>query len=256
MRSLEVSYIRRKKAMNYKIVMEYEGTRYKGWQKQKNTEDTIQGILENAIENITGEKTDVNGSGRTDAGVHARGQTANFKVKGEYENIMESINDILPKDIRILSCKKADDRFHARLNAKAKTYEYKIDTARKAGVFARRTVNHLCCELDMDKMREAKEKLVGEKDFMAFSSNRRTKKSTVRTIYSIDIIREGSIVTFRYRGNGFLYNMVRILTGTLIEVGMGKIDADDIEDIILSRDRGRAGMTMPPKGLTLVSVEY
>lgn len=242
--------------MNYKITIEYEGTRYNGWQRQTSTPNTIQGIIEAAVKRVTNEDVEVNGSGRTDAGVHALGQIANFKTQGEYEDLSDSLNEVLPPDIKILSCERVNDRFHARLNAKAKTYVYKIDTGKKADVFTRRTVNHFNYDLDVDKMRKAAEKLLGEKDFKAFCSNRRTKKSTVRTIYSIDIEKTGSLITFTYKGDGFLYNMVRILTGTLVEVGMGKIPVDDIDKIINSRERGNAGMTLPPRGLTLVDVSY
>lgn len=242
--------------MNYKITIEYEGTRYNGWQRQTSTPNTIQGIIEAAVKKVTNEDVEVNGSGRTDAGVHALGQIANFKTENEYEELSDSLNEVLPPDIKILSCERVNDRFHARLNAKAKTYVYKIDTGKKADVFTRRTVNHFNYDLDVDKMRKAAEKLLGKKDFKAFCSNRRTKKSTVRTIYSIDIEKTGSLITFTYKGDGFLYNMVRILTGTLVEVGMGKIPVDDIDKIINSRERGNAGMTLPPRGLTLVDVSY
>ncbi len=242
--------------MNYKIVMEYEGTHYKGWQRQLSTQNTIQGVLENAIFEATGETVEVNGSGRTDAGVHALGQTANFRLKNNYDELMDIINAKLPADIRIISCKPASERFHARLNVKSKTYCYKIDTSPKMNVFTRRTINHFCCELDIEKMRLAAERLIGFHDFRAFCANKRMKKSTERNLYSIDIVQNGSEISFIYRGNGFLYNMVRILTGTIIEVGMGKMQPEDMDDILASLDRSRAGMTMPARGLTLVSVEY
>lgn len=242
--------------MNYKITLEYEGTRYKGWQRQISTPNTIQGILESAIERATGEAVEVNGSGRTDAGVHAISQTANFRLKKHYDNLMDIINSELPSDIRILSCKPASDRFHARLNVKAKTYCYKIDISPKVSVFTRRTVNHYPYDLDIDKMRAAAQKLTGFHDFKSFCANKRIKKSTERNLYSIDISVNGSEVSFTYRGNGFLYNMVRILTGTLLDVGTGKIKVEEIDDILAAKDRSRAGVTMPPRGLTLVSVEY
>lgn len=242
--------------MNYKIVLEYEGTRYNGWQRQVATPNTIQGVIEKAIKNVTGEKVEINGSGRTDAGTHALGQVANFKLSKEYENIMDELNDELPSDIRILSCERVDDRFHARLNAVGKTYCYKIDTGKKVNVFTRRTVNHFNYELDVEAMKKAATVLEGTHDFKSFCSNKRTKKTTVRTIYSINIDVKGTEIVFTYRGDGFLYNMVRILTGTLIEVGLGKFKADDINEIIEVKDRSRAGITMPPRGLTLVSVDY
>lgn len=242
--------------MNYKIVIEYEGTRYNGWQRQVSTQNTIQGVIEEAIKRVTGEKVEINGSGRTDAGAHALGQVANFKLSMEYGNIMDRINEELPADIRILSCEKVDDRFHARLNAIGKTYCYKIDTGKKVNVFTRRTVNHFNYELDVEAMKKAAAFFEGTHDFMSFCSNKRIKKSTVRTIYSINIEVNGTEITFTYKGDGFLYNMVRILTGTLVEVGLGKIKSDDINKIIEAKDRSKAGMTMPPRGLTLFSVNY
>lgn len=242
--------------MNYKIVIEYEGTRYNGWQRQISTPNTIQGVIEEAIYTVTGENIEINGSGRTDAGTHALGQTANFKLANEYKDLMGRLNDELPSDIRIVSIKNVDDRFHARLNATAKTYCYKIDTGRKVSVFTRRMVNHFNFELDVEAMKKGASYLVGTHDFKSFCSNKRTKKSTVRTIYDINIDVKGTEIVFTYRGDGFLYNMVRILTGTLIEVGLGKINVNDINKIIEAKDRSRAGMTMPPRGLTLVSVEY
>ncbi len=242
--------------MNYKITIQYEGTRYAGWQRQKSTPDTIQGIIESALYDITGEKTEVNGSGRTDAGAHALGQVANFKVSREYDDIMDRLNEALPSDIKIVECHTVHDRFHARLNAKSKTYIYKIDIGKKPDVFTRRTVNHFPYNVDTDKMKAAAEYMLGEKDFKAFCSNRRTKKSTVRTLYSIEIVQEGAEISFIYKGNGFLYNMVRIITGTLLEVGTGKFEPEYIADIIASKDRSKAGITMPPRGLTLVRVDY
>lgn len=242
--------------MNYRITIQYEGTRYAGWQRQNSTPDTIQGIIENAIYEVTGEKAGVNGSGRTDAGVHAPGQTANFKLSREYEDIMDRLNEALPPDIKITDCHIVHDRFHARLNAAGKTYVYKIDTGKKPDVFTRRTVNHFPCTVDIKKMKKAAEYMLGEKDFKAFCSNKRTKKSTVRTVYSIDIEQKGTEISFTFRGNGFLYNMARIMTGTLLDAGTGKIEPEYIEEIIASKDRSKAGITMPPRGLTLVSVDY
>lgn len=242
--------------MNYKIVLEYEGTRYNGWQRQTSTPNTIQGIIEDAIYKATGESVEINGSGRTDAGTHALGQVANFKLKNNIDNIMDRLNDELPSDIRILSCNEVDDRFHARLNAVGKTYIYKIDTAKKVNVFTRRTVNHFNFTLNMEEMKRAAALLTGTHDFKSFCSNKRTKKSTVRTIYSIDILSKGTEIDFVYKGDGFLYNMVRILTGTILEVGLGKIKADDVTGIIEAKDRSKAGMTMPPRGLILAEVKY
>ena len=242
----KLSYLNEKrKVMNYKIVIEYEGTRYNGWQRQASTPNTIQGIIENAIKSVTGETVEINGSGRTDAGTHALGQVANFKLKNECSDIMDRLNDELPSDIRILSCEEVNDRFHARLNATGKTYCYKIDIGRKANVFTRRTVNHFNYNLDINLMKKAADLLTGTHDFKSFCSNKRIKKSTVRTIYSINIEERDTEITFTYKGDGFLYNMVRILTGTLIEVGMGKININDINKIIEAKDDNASPWTYP-----------
>lgn len=243
---------------NHKIILQYEGTRYNGWQKNKNAPNTIQDLLEKIIGNITGENIEIIGSGRTDAGVHALGQVANFKLNNKIEPItlMNEINNKLPSDIKILSCNKVEERFHSRYNAVEKTYKYTVDIGNKPDVFRRRTVQHYPCQLDFDAMEKAINYLVGEQDFKSFTSNKRTKKSTVRTIFSIDIVKYGSEISLIFRGNGFLHNMVRILAGTLLEVGIGKIKADDIEGILKKKDRSLAGATMEARGLTLVEVRY
>ena len=243
---------------NYKIILEYEGTRYNGWQRQGNTPNTIQEILEKTIGQIVGEKVEVNGSGRTDAGVHASGQVANFKTTKGFSTdfLIDSINIALPSDIRIIKCEAVNERFHSRLNAREKTYIYNIDTSKKPNVFTRRTIQHYPYNLDIDKMKRATTHLIGEKDFKAYTSNKRTKKSTVRTIYSIEIVEKGSEISIIYKGNGFLYNMVRILTGTLLEVGTGKIKPEEIDNITNSRDRAKAGPTVSPRGLVLFEVGY
>jgi tRNA pseudouridine38-40 synthase len=243
---------------NYKLTIEYEGTRYNGWQKQGNTENTIQGTIETAIKKVFNEDAEVVGSGRTDAGVHALGQVANFKMNKFAENdvIRGTLNRALPSDIRIVECERVDDRFHSRFNAKAKTYVYKLYTGEKGDVFGRRVVLHYPSDLNIENMQKAADCLVGMHDFKAFSSNRRTKKSTVRELYSVDIKEENEYVTITYRGNGFLYNMARILTGTLVEIGTGKRKYTEINEIFAGADRSNAGTTMPARGLTLVSVEY
>lgn len=243
---------------NYKMILQYDGSRYNGWQKNKNAENTIQDLLENVISNIVGENVDVTGSGRTDAGVHAMGQVANFKTNNKFntENLLIDINDNLPSDIKILQIDEVNERFHSRLNAKRKTYKYTIDIGNKPDVFNRKYVQHYPHPLDMNEIEKATNYLVGEYDFKSFCSNKRTKKSTIRTIYSIDIIKNGTEISFVYNGNGFLYNMVRILTGTLLDVGTGKIKSSDIPKIINSKDRSLAGATMPARGLMLISVQY
>ena len=222
--------------MNYKLVLQYDGTKLNGWQKQGNTDNTIQGKLEAILERMYGQYVEIHGSGRTDAGVHALGQVANFHAPEKFspEEMKASLNEYLSKDIRVLKVEIADDRFHARLTAKAKTYEYRIDNGEVADVFQRKYVMREENPLDLDAMRAAAGYLVGTHDFKTFCANKKMKKSTVRTIYSIDIEEKNGIVSIKYRGNGFLYNMVRILTGTLIEVGRGMRKP---EEMILSRRR-------------------
>ena len=244
--------------MNYKLVLQYDGTKLNGWQKQGNTDNTIQGKLEAILERMYGQYVEIHGSGRTDAGVHAFGQVANFHASGKFslEEIKAALNEYLSKDIRVLKVENVDERFHARLTAKAKTYEYRIDNGEVADVFQRKYVMREENPLDLEVMREAAGYLVGTHDFKTFCANKKMKKSTVRTIYSIDIEDNNGIVSIKYRGNGFLYNMVRILTGTLIEVGRGMRSPEEMQDIINTQDRGAAGFTAPAQGLYLLEVEY
>lgn len=243
---------------NLRMTIQYDGTKYDGWQRQGNTKNTIQEKIETVISRITGEEIELNGSGRTDAGVHALGQVANFKTDSEYdeEYMLKEINRYLPKDIRLLDLKKEDIRFHSRLNAKRKTYIYRIDNTDFGSVFDRRYAMRFNERLDVKAMKEAAAFYVGEHDFKSFCTKKSMKKSTVRRIYSVDITKNNGIIEITYCGNGFLYNMVRILTGTLIDVGRGRLEPWDIADIIESRDRGRAGFTAEPEGLFLKSVEY
>ncbi len=243
---------------NLRMTIQYDGTKYDGWQRQGNTDNTIQEKIETVISRITGEEIELNGSGRTDAGVHALGQVANFKTDSEYdeEYMLKEINRYLPKDIRLLDLKKEDIRFHSRLNAKRKTYIYRIDNTDFGSVFDRRYAMRFNERLDVKAMKEAAAFYVGEHDFKSFCTKKSMKKSTVRRIYSVDITKSKGIIEITYCGNGFLYNMVRILTGTLIDVGRGRLKPRDIADIIEARDRGRAGFTAEPEGLFLKSVEY
>ena len=252
--------------MNYKLTLQYDGTKLNGWQKQGNTDNTIQGKLEAILERMYGQYVEIHGSGRTDAGVHASGQVANFHAPVDdaagkmkvysTEEIKAMLNEYLSKDIRVLSVELVDERFHARLTAKAKTYEYRIDNGEIADVFQRKFVMREEEPLDLEVMREAASYLVGTHDFKTFCANKKMKKSTVRTIYSIDIEEKDGIVSIRYNGNGFLYNMVRILTGTLIDVGRGKRKPEEMQGILDAMERGAAGFTAPAQGLYLVEVEY
>ena len=244
--------------MNYKLIVSYDGSRYDGWQKQGNTDNTIQGKLEAILKSISGEDTELYGAGRTDAGVHAEGQAASFRLSSPLaaEYIGEQLNRYLPEDIAVLSVMEAPERFHARLNAKGKVYRYSIRLGGVPDVFKRKYQYRIDAELDIEAMKKAASLLEGCHDFRAFCSNKRYKKSTVRTVHNIDIALSGAELTITYRGDGFLYNMVRILTGTLLEVGMSEKKPEDIPAILESLDRQRAGKTAPAQGLCLVCVEY
>ena len=275
---------------NYRITIQYEGTRFQGWQRQTSTDNTIQGKIEAILSKMCGEPVEINGAGRTDAGVHAKGQVANFKIDTETSpaEIMDYLNLYLPEDIAVIDIAEAEDRFHARLNAKGKHYQYRLRMADTPDVFSRRYVcsyadipnagvSNLAmklnsetagvqgvfdaktlCEskkLNVEAMREAAKLLSGKHDFKSFTSNRRTKKSTVRTI-DIQIKETPEEIIFDYTGDGFLYHMVRILTGTLIEVGEGNRTPESMMDILASEERANAGALVPAKGLTLLEVYY
>lgn len=245
---------------NFRITIQYEGTRYQGWQRQDSTENTIQGKLEAILAKMTGlDFVQVDGSGRTDAGVHALGQVANFKIdtKLSAAEVMDYINQYLPGDIGVIAIREMPERFHSRLNAKKKTYCYRIWNAKIPCVFARRYVYELPEPLDLDAMRKAAACLVGTHDYKAFTSNKKSRKSTIRTIDAILIDREGSEVVIIYSGDGFLYHMVRILTGTLIEVGLGKREPASVKTLF-EKDASRdlSGALVPAKGLCLVEVQY
>lgn len=245
---------------NYKIIIQYDGTKYNGWQKQGNTDNTIQGKLESILSRLDNAEVIVNGSGRTDAGTHAKGQIASFKLNNKLEPsaVLKYLNDYLPRDIAVISAEYAPDRFHARLNAKAKKYLYTISNGVYEDVFDRKYHWRLKENLDIEKMIEASKYFIGEHDFKAFCSNKKFKKSTIRKIYNIEIthdINKGEI-KFLFYGNGFLYNMVRIIVGTLVEVGMGKRKTEDIEKLFKEEKRQLSGQTVPACGLCLMEVEY
>ena len=243
---------------NYLFRIQYDGTRYEGWQKQKNTDRTIQGKLERVLEEFCGFPTEVCGSGRTDAGVHALGQMVSVRLPEgtDPEEIMKYANHYLPEDIRILAVSQVPDRFHARLSAVWKTYCYHIDTGSKKDVFERKYTYGFPFSLDVEKMRQAARLLEGTHDFKSFCGNKKMKKSTVRTIWQIHISREETKIAISYTGDGFLQYMVRILTGTLLEIGLGKRSPESVTEILYARERGAAGFTAPPEGLFLVSVGY
>ncbi len=243
---------------NYKITLQYEGTRYDGWQKQGNTDNTIQGKLENVLSRMAGHEVEIHGSGRTDAGVHATGQVANFHLDGDFtpEQVKEYLNRYLPEDIAVIKAERAPERFHSRLSAVKKIYTYQIETGTKRDVFTRRIQYGLGRPLDLDAMKQAASMLCGTHDYKSFCGNRKMKKSSVRTVETIHIRQDGSRVVLTFVGNGFLQNMVRIMTGTLIEVGLGKRSPQSMKEILAALDRQAAGAMAPAEGLCLAGVLY
>ena len=243
---------------NIKLVIEYDGKEFNGWQKQP-TKLNIQGEIERAIKQITGEEVDLTASGRTDAGVHALGQVANFKTNSNIpiEKIPIALNSNLKKSIVIKSAEEVEERFHSRLNCKRKTYRYIINNSRYGTAIYRNLETHIPMKLNIQKMQEAVKYFEGEHDFKAFKASGTSSKSSVRTIYNAEVIDAGNErIYIELTGSGFLYNMVRIISGTLVEVGLGKIEPNEIKTIIESQKRENAGKTLPPQGLYLVSVEY
>lgn len=228
-----------------------------GWQKQP-TKLNIQGEIERAIELITGEQVDLTASGRTDAGVHAIGQVANFKTNSNLptEKFAIAINSKLKKSIRIQKAEEVEDRFHSRYNCKQKTYRYIINNGNQGSAIYRNLEYYVPIKLNIEEMKKAIKYFEGEHDFKGFKASGTSSKSSVRKIYKTNIIEEGERIGIELTGNGFLYNMVRIIVGTLVDVGLGKIKPEEITSIIESKDRTRAGKTLPPHALYLVKVEY
>ena len=242
---------------NIRLDICYDGTRFKGWQRLSGVDNTIQGKLEQTLSRILDEQIEISGSGRTDAGAHAKGQVASFHTKSDMpcEEILSSLRRYLPEDIGIYSCKEASERFHARLNAKTKTYAYRIWNSETPCVFDRRFVYVFPEMLDLDKMQQAARLFLGEHDFSAFNANKKMKKSTVRRIDSLDICRKGEEIRITVTGDGFLYNMVRIIVGTLIEVGLGNREISSIQSLFGAK-REDAGYLVPAQGLCLMEVHY
>ena len=242
---------------NYKFIIEYDGTKYSGWQKQGNTEKTLQGKLENILKKMTDKAVEIHGSGRTDAGVHAKGQVGNFKCETNLscKEILDYLNEYLPNDVKVLTVEECDLRFHSRLNAIKKTYSYTF-SFEKPSAFEHKFVYYTKDVPDKKLMEKACDMLLGTHDFQGFSSVKKTKQSTVRTLYAADIdFKENSLV-LTFCGSGFLYNMVRILAGTIYNIGISKKDLSDIKKCFETKDRTFAGTTLPPQGLCLESVEY
>lgn len=243
---------------NYKIVLSYDGTRYNGWQKQGNTENTIQERLERVLFALCGQETEVFGSGRTDAGTHATGQVINFHIDWQETaaELLDAVNERLPEDIAGLSIAEVSPRFHSRLSAQGKHYAYTIWKSKRPPVFERKYVFRCGEGLDTGAMKAAAQAFIGTHDFRSFCANKRMKKSTVREIYDIVFEETEEKLILHFYGNGFLYQMVRILTGTLIEVGEGKKKAADMAAILSAENREAAGFTAPAKGLCLREVFY
>ena len=233
---------------NIKLTIEYDGKDFNGWQKQPNKLN-IQGTIEQAIKAITGEDIELNSSGRTDAGVHALGQVANFKTNSQIpiEKFAIAINSRLKRSIAIKKAEEVDERFHSRLNCKKKTYRYVINNSFEGSAIYRNLETHIPQKLDIDKMKQAIKYFEGEHDFKAFKASGTSSKSSVRTIYKAEVKQmSNDKIWIELTGNGFLYNMVRIIAGTLVEVGLGKIKAEEINDIMESKRRENAGKTLPP----------
>lgn len=263
---------------NIKIIMMYDGNGYAGWQRlgSTDTKPSIQAVLEECLTHILKEEIKIIGSGRTDAGVHALGQVANYYCQSKLpvQEILAAINKVLPEDIAISCMEEAEKDFHSRYSAKAKTYEYRIDQGETQSVFTRKYTCPFTTTLDVAAMKAAANYLIGTHDFKAFSTDRKDNKSTVRTVEAINIRsfhdKNTNLKTesdyspsfgqnelrITITGNGFLYNMVRIIIGTLLEVGQGGIKPEDIKGILESGERKRAGMTVSSQGLFLVDVKY
>ena len=242
---------------NIKLIIEYEGKKFGGWQKQP-TKLNIQGEIEQAIKEITGEEVELIASGRTDSGVHSLGQTANFKTNSniEVEKIAYAINSKLKKSIVIKSAEEVEENFHARYNCKGKKYKYVINNSVQGTAIYRDLECHIPQKLNVEKMKKAIKHFEGEHDFKGFRASGTSSKSSVRTIYKAEVKQDDERITIELTGNGFMYNMVRIISGTIVDVGLGKIEPNEIPYIIESKDRTRAGKTLPAHGLYLVEVYY
>ena len=244
--------------MNVKLTIQYDGTRYDGWQRQGNTDNTLQGRLEGVLSRMVGKPVEIQGAGRTDAGVHARGQVASVHLPEGYtpQEVQNYLNRYLPEDVAVVDVVEVGERFHARLSATGKEYRYHIRMGSVPDVFARKYQYRVEEPLDLAAMERAAGYLTGKHDFRSFCGNRRFKKSTVREVFHIGVEVCGSDLTLVYRGDGFLYNMVRIMIGTLLEVGLGQRTPESMVDILEARERTAAGKTAPAQGLVLQEVYY
>ena len=240
-----------------KITVSYDGTKYRGWQRLGDSDKTIQGKIEAVLTRCTGEKIEIHGSGRTDAGAHAYAQVAHFKTRSEVtcQTILEFAYTYLPNDIVIFNAEEMADNFHARLHAKRKRYIYRIDNGQYPNVFERHYAWHVAEKLNIEEMRTAALSFLGKHDFTSFTSDK-AKNKAMRTIYTAEIVENEHCVEIIFEGDGFLYNMVRIMAGTLIEIGWGERYADCIDAMLEAKSRQFAGQTAPAHGLFLDSVSY
>ena len=241
----------------YKLILQYDGTRYRGWQRLGDSEATLQGKVEAVVSRLFRTPVEVQASGRTDAGVHALGQVASFTTALDLPpaRVLAHLRQYLPEDVGAVSVEYAPPRFHARLSARSKTYRYRLWTSEEPCVFQRRWVYVLPGDYDLEAMNRAARHLEGTHDFRAFSAVK-TKKSTVRTLTRIEIRQVGPELQFFFTADGFLHHMVRILVGTLLEVGRGERSPDAVTPLLEGKERARAGFTVPPKGLCLMEVSY
>ncbi|EHI97162.1 tRNA pseudouridine synthase A [Clostridium sp. DL-VIII] len=242
---------------NIKLIIEFDGSNFCGWQRQPKGR-TVQKVIETAIYKATGEEIQINGSSRTDAGVHAREMVANFFTDSTIpgDKFREAINTRLPEDVSIIKSEEVDQEFHARYSSKGKTYSYTIVNRSERLSLGHQYLYHYKYRLDVDKMRKACNYFIGKHDFKAFMSPGSSIKTTIRTITELYIEQDGEKIKIFITADGFLYNMVRIIVGTLIKVGNEKLEVEDIEDIIIEGNRKRAGMCVPPNGLILEKVFY
>ena len=241
----------------YQLTVSYDGGGYQGWQRQTSTSDTVQQTIEEALTEVIGYPVSIDGSGRTDAGVHAFGQTASFALAGKIDEktSLEQLNERLPKDIRALELHLAPNSFHARKSACAKCYEYHLDLGQKQNVFMKGYACHWTEPLSIPAMQKAAGYLIGTHDFTSFT-DKKDEKSKVRTIYRIGFEQEKEKLVISYYGNGFMYHMVRILSGTLLEIGSGRKQPEEIRGILQAKDRSKAGFLAAPQGLFLKEVYY
>lgn len=243
---------------NVKMTIKYDGSRYKGFQRLKDNDMTIQGKIESVISKMTGEDIEIIASGRTDMGVHAYNQVANFKTNSDMsiKKMQAYLYEYLPEDIVVHKIEEVEDRFHSRYNAKSKVYLYKIDNSQVHDPFLRKYTNHIPKKLDIDLMKEGSKHLIGEHDFTSFASSKSKKKSHVRNINSIDIVEKNNLIEIYVEGDGFLYNMVRIIVGALTDVGSKRKEPQDIKAMLEQKDRSKSSDTAPAKGLYLYKVKY